>query len=131
MSEAEIIEALVEMRAASVTWLAHFISLNIAMFAGAYLFINRAPMTIRVMSFVLYSLAFYMFLALMVLHHETEVALRTDLAAIATSEAAKIWTTQTEGSWTETVGAALVAAVGLVWFGALFLTFFWRAPDRS
>ncbi len=128
MTEAHVLELLVEMRADSVEWLGHFIALNIAMFAGAYLFINQAPLTIRIMAFTLYSLAFYLFLALIVLHNQTEAALRADLAAVATSAAARIWTTQNDGGWTHSVDVALLAAIALVWSGAFFITFVWRKP---
>jgi len=133
MSEADILELLRACNAQITTLYSQLISITFAMVVAIYYFLNRAPLALKVLSFLIYLVGFMMFVGLML--EESNIKARALLAlANLGDQASEV----TQGilvlhqSWLfKTTAVLLNLGLWMLPSATAFLLFVWRKPPAA
>lgn len=132
MSEVEIIEVIRSCNEQITTFYGQVISITFAMILAIYYFLNRAPVAMKLLSFIVYLTGMLMYVGLML--EESNVK-RVALSALANldhpSEVAS-GVVALHHSWLFTTTAVFLnAGLWLLILATCLLLFVWRRPEPS
>ncbi len=136
LMNSEFYNAMVAVRAAQGEALGLIVTLNFAMYAAIYYFLNGARFALKLMAFVLYTLGFITFAGLLHLHTDILVGMRRDMAAIYEqmehqSFTAQAWVMQQHELATMIIDAAVIGGSVLLWLGGLYLLFLTKLQKQN
>lgn len=127
MSELDLINLARSVTTNELNWFGEMITVNFAMIVAIYYFLSQARITLKVFSFILYSLGIMVFFCEMVIEGNLKFAVLTELRALPADHTALA--TQAylaiNAHWIHIVTAVVLnSSFWLLWFGVFYLLFF-------
>jgi hypothetical protein len=127
MSELELMNIARSVTANELNWFGEMITVNFAMIVAIYYFLSQARTTLKVFSFVLYSLGIFAFFGEMVIEGNLKFAVLRALRALPSAQTSL--TTQAylavNSSWVAVLTAIVFnSSFWLLWLGVFYLLFF-------
>jgi hypothetical protein len=127
MSELELMNVARSVTANELNWFGEMITVNFAMIVAIYYFLSQARTTLKVFSFVLYSLGIFAFFGEMVIEGNLKFAVLRALRALPSAQTSL--TTQAylavNSSWVAVLTAIVFnSSFWLLWLGVFYLLFF-------
>jgi hypothetical protein len=127
MSELELMSLARSVTANELTWFGEMITVNFAMIVAIYYFLSQARLTLKVFSFLLYSLGILVFFGEMVIEGNIKFAVMNALRALPADRLSL--PTQAylavSASWVGSVTSLVFnSSFWLLWFGVFYLLFF-------
>jgi hypothetical protein len=129
MSELELLNLARSVTANELNWFGEMITVNFAMIVAIYYFLSQARVTLKVFSFVLYSVGIFAFFGEMVIEGNLKFAVMKALRALPPDHMSL--PTQVylavNSSWVAILTAIVFnSSFWLLWFGVFYLLFFGR-----
>ena len=127
MSELELMNLARSVTANELNWFGEMITVNFAMIVAIYYFLSQARITLKVFSFILYSLGILVFFGEMVIEGNLKFAVMAALRALPAAHTSL--PTQAylavNASWVAVVTSVVFnSSFWLLWFGVFYLLFF-------
>lgn len=130
MTEADLLEMVRASSAQIAALYAQLISISFAMVVAIYYFLNRARMTMKLLSFAIYLVGALMFIGLMLEESNLKRVALDSLAALPEPSEATAGLLALQGGWLFQA-TAVFQNLGLwtLLASVAFLLFFWRRPQ--
>jgi hypothetical protein len=127
MSELELLNLARSVTANELNWFGEMITINFAMIVAIYYFLSQARITLKVFSFILYSLGIMVFFCEMVMEGNLKFGVMAALRALPadhTSQATQAYLA-VNAHWIHIVTAVVLnSSFWMLWIGVFYLLFF-------
>ncbi len=116
-----------------VSWFAQMISINLAMVAGIYYFLNRAKLTLKLFSFLVYSVGMWVLYGEMVVESNVKAGAIEALQSLPSSQLSRpsVHYLAVHAHWISSATATTFnLAVWLLWIAVLYLLLLSKLQNR-
>jgi hypothetical protein len=127
MSELELMNLARSVTANELNWFGEMITVNFAMIVAIYYFLSQARTTLKVFSFILYTLGIFAFFGEMVIEGNLKFAVLRALRALPPDHTSQVTQAYLAviSSWVAVATAVVFnSSFWLLWFGVFYLLFF-------
>jgi hypothetical protein len=127
MTELDLLDLGRSITTNEVSWFGQVITINFAMVVGIYYFLHRAKLMLKLFAFVAYTMGMLLYLGEILLESGVKIMVLASLQALPHKSAITLEYLGMQSSW---VGYTTIVVFNgsfwVLWFGVVYLLFFWR-----
>jgi hypothetical protein len=133
MSELELLDLARSTTQNQVAWFAQVITINFGMVVGIYYFLNRAKIALKLFAFIAYSVGMLVLLGEMLVEANVKTGAIEGLKALAPDKLSRptvLYLAVNDSFVSLIIHITFNLSFWVLWFGILYLLFFWKEGPR-